>query len=167
MQARSYCVDETLPAPDKCNMRVDHWWALVAKTNKYDLLVKCVNAVLSCFHGPLIEGTFSVMSNVLDDRSSRMQIETYSAIQMVKHELVVQGMSSIQTFHHADPMHATISGELCQNMRNVYQAYVNHKECKKNDREILLKQQGITTSNIKPLSKTKAKDISLQKVSGN
>ena len=38
-------------------------------------------AVLSIFHGPRVEGSFSGMTNIIDPKSDRLDIESYDAMQ--------------------------------------------------------------------------------------
>ena len=70
------------------------WWCSISKT--YPLLFKVVEGVLSIFHGPQVESSFSVMGDVIDPKSSRMDIKTYDAIQSVKYTLrgsqVIKGL---------------------------------------------------------------------------
>ena len=45
------------------------------------------SALLTIFHGPRVESSFSVMGEVMDKKSGRMNISTYTAIQTVKYSL--------------------------------------------------------------------------------
>ena len=44
-------------------------------------------ALLTIFHGPRVESSFSVMGDVMDKKSGRMNEPTYSAIRTVKYSL--------------------------------------------------------------------------------
>ena len=44
-------------------------------------------ALLTIFHGPRVESSFSVMGEVMDKKSGRMNMSTYTAIQTVKYSL--------------------------------------------------------------------------------
>ncbi|GBM80335.1 hypothetical protein AVEN_132898-1 [Araneus ventricosus] len=59
---------------------------------------KMVQAILSCFHGPQVESSFSMMGDVLDKESGNLKIETFSAIQTVKYRLSSQNKSAIDFF---------------------------------------------------------------------
>ncbi|GBL66512.1 hypothetical protein AVEN_259786-1 [Araneus ventricosus] len=88
-----YQVDKFLPSytDEHGNiLRIDLWWAAVFRSNKYCALSKMVRAILSCFHGPQVESSFSMMGDVLDKESGNMKIETFSAIQTVKYRLSSQ-----------------------------------------------------------------------------
>ena len=43
--------------------------------------------LLTIFHGPRVESSFSVMDDIMDKKSGRLNESTYSAIQMVKYSL--------------------------------------------------------------------------------
>ena len=45
---------------------------------------------LTVFHGPRVESSFSVMGHVMDKKSGRMNVSTYSAIQTVKYSLAAK-----------------------------------------------------------------------------
>lgn len=77
MEVRAYTVDENLPGPLACgDEKLDLWWARVHNTGRYPLLTSVVKGVISCFHGPMVEGSFSIMGDVLDDSSANMRMET-------------------------------------------------------------------------------------------
>ena len=45
------------------------------------------SALLTIFHSPRVESSFSVMGEVMDKKSGRMNMSTYTAIQTVKYSL--------------------------------------------------------------------------------
>lgn len=47
---------------------------------KYYLLFKLVTSVLSGFHDSIVESIFSIMGNIIDEKSGRISMETWSAI---------------------------------------------------------------------------------------
>ena len=49
--------------------------------DRYPVIYKMLWPVLSIIHGPRVESTFSVMGNVVDQNSRRMNMKTYGAIQ--------------------------------------------------------------------------------------
>ena len=85
-QVRNYMVDDQLPLVDD-NMALDTWWNLVFSSGRYNTLARVVKPVLSIFHGPAIESSFNIMGDIMDTRSSRMNVETYSSFQTVKYAL--------------------------------------------------------------------------------
>ena len=46
-----------------------------------------MTAALSVFHGARVESSFNVMGDVMDKKSSQMNMETYSSFQDVKYGL--------------------------------------------------------------------------------
>ena len=64
-------------------VRGDNWWWQL--NEKYPVLSKLSLAALTVFHGPRVESSFSVMGDVMDKKSGRMNVSAYSAIQTVKY----------------------------------------------------------------------------------
>ena len=50
-------------------------------------------AVLSTFHRPRVEGSFSGMTDIIDSTSGRLDIESYDAMQTVKSALMANEVS--------------------------------------------------------------------------
>lgn len=50
----------------------------------YPFLFKMVPGILSIFHGPRVESSFNVMGDIIDKKSGRINLETYSTIQDIK-----------------------------------------------------------------------------------
>ena len=94
LEVRKLLVDAQLPsALDSKRDYIDclKWWISVSK--KYLVVFKIVRAVLSIFHGPRVESSFSTMGDIIDKKSERMDIETYAAIQTIKYALVGMNIS--------------------------------------------------------------------------
>ena len=74
-EVHALCVDRNFPSPvnDEDN-EVDclEWWGKIS--DRYSVPFKVVCAVLSIFHGPRVESTFSVMNNMTDQNSERMNM---------------------------------------------------------------------------------------------
>ena len=83
LEARNFQVESKLP-PYAEGQRVDEWWGQVAATNNFNHLARVCLALLTCFDGPQVESTFSVMSQILDPQSARLNITSLHAIQTVK-----------------------------------------------------------------------------------
>lgn len=73
---------------------VDEWWAGV-DPHRYPRLTHPVKVALSSFHGPLVESSFSIMTEMVDQRNTGIEIKTFAAIQTVKHSLKVARKKSI------------------------------------------------------------------------
>lgn len=114
---------------------VDIWWAKVFNMPKYYTLGKIVKAVLSCFHGAQVEGSFNIMSDIIDKRSGRMQIQTYSAIQTVKYKLLAENKSAVQFFHKKNFRCEPVDRKLCYNLRSSRMCYQKELDEKKEKRE--------------------------------
>lgn len=52
-------------------------------------------SLLTCFHGPKVESSFSLMNNILTPENSRINVSTFNAIQTVKYELSAKKKSSV------------------------------------------------------------------------
>ena len=61
------------------------WWGKIS--DQYSVTFKVVCAILSIFHGPRLESTFSIMNNVIDQNLCRTNKETNGAIQDIKYAL--------------------------------------------------------------------------------
>jgi len=79
LEVRKY---QTASLPDfEDNTRIDHWWGKSEVVEKYPCLSSIVHTLLSCFHGPQVEAPFNMMNAILDNKSGRMNMQTYNAIQ--------------------------------------------------------------------------------------
>lgn len=85
LEIHRYQVDHSLPPPKKDD--VSSWWIEIDNSQKYPLLSRMALALLTCFHGPKVESSFSAMNNIITPGSSRMNVSTFDAIQSVKYEL--------------------------------------------------------------------------------
>ena len=158
LEAHQFHTDAQLPAAD-AQTRLDVWWTSVFETGRYPALSKCVMALLSCFHGPLVEGSFSCMSNIMDSTSARMGIRTFSSLQTVKYALLAKEKTSIEFFKKDDFLHDKVSGNLVRNMRNAHKCFVLEQEDAKKERE--RKKEQLKLSKEKITSKRKAKELFL------
>ena len=64
--------------------------------------------MLSCFHGPRVEGSFNTMGDVIDPKSCRMNVQTYSAIQTVKYGLRAEQKTALKKFTRTDYLHEKV-----------------------------------------------------------
>ena len=67
------------------------WWSLLEK--KYPLVFKMIVATVPIFHGPQVESSFSMMTDVINMKSGRLNTGTYEAIQTVKYSLMASHVS--------------------------------------------------------------------------
>ena len=95
IQVRKMMIDNTLPAATDDNgddADIVKWYSHLSK--KYPAVHKMAMSVLSIFHGPKLESSFSGMGHVIDKKTNRMCNRTYSAIQTVKYSLRAQCLIS-------------------------------------------------------------------------
>ena len=115
-EARSYSASHTIEADPK--QPIDQWWDGLKE--RYPLLCQGALALLSCFHGPLVESSFSSMSEILDCYSARTSIETFSAIQDVRHYLSAREVTAVGHFSKKEPLLQPIDPKLKVNMINAH-----------------------------------------------
>ena len=123
-------VDPTLPPAlvEKKFVRADTWWFKLE--DKYLLLSQMSLALLTIFHGPKAESSFSVMGDVMDKKSGRMNVSTYSAIQTVKYSLNAKlshafRRKSAQVFQRSDRLKSLAMSEVVEGIRNSKKVYKN------------------------------------------
>ena len=124
-EVHALCVDRNFPSPvnDEDN-EVDclEWWGKIS--DRYSVLFKVVCAVLSIFHGPRVESTFSVMNNVIYQNSGRMNMEIYGAIQDIKYALKTrkpcEENQSVKVFSHSDRRYSPVDPKISICMRHSY-----------------------------------------------
>lgn len=166
LQVHRFQVDNKLPAADD-DTRVDVWWASVMATGRYSALCSIVKAVLSIFHGPQVESSFNLMGDIMDQKSSRMTVETFSSIQTVKYWLRSTGNSATASYRRADALHDPVDNDLCQNMRvaaSTYKQVLQQKrEAKEEKRERLqLKDNVISKAQAKIQVEEKEKNTRIK-----
>ena len=123
---------------------------------RYPALSKLVKALLSCFHGPQVEGSFSSMGNILDSIANRMTVQTFSAIQSIKYSLRAADKTSVEYFGKEDYLHDRVDGDIVRNMRGVYKVY--SREQVHANAENVQKKEKFGVSEGKVISKRKAAD---------
>ena len=72
-------MDKTLPSPldvDDNEVPQDGWWTEVFQQGKYPHLSAMFKAMMSCFHGPQVEGSFNTKGDIIAEKSCRMDIGT-------------------------------------------------------------------------------------------
>ena len=106
-ECRKIMVHPTFPPAlvEKKFVRADTWWFKLK--DKYPLLSKMSLVLLTIFYGPRVESSFSVMDDIMDKKSGRMNVSTYSAIQTVKYSLDAKTShafkpKSVQVFQRSD-----------------------------------------------------------------
>ena len=86
------------PSPVSRRESMVEWRAHVFdKPDKYPSLCAMVKCCLFIFHGPRVE-SFSLMNDVIDQRSGNMNVSTCNAIQTVKYTLQSREKTAVQLF---------------------------------------------------------------------
>lgn len=156
LEIRKYQTD-TLPYFDVDSSRIDKWWCSEEVTCKYPALSKMAKALLSCFHGPQVESSFSVMNDIIDSKSGKLKIETYSAIQNVKYSIKASNKSSLEYFCKKDYLHDKIDRRLLMNMQSARSHY--KVQLASNQAALAEKKQELEIKATKVLSKRKANEL--------
>jgi hypothetical protein len=156
MEARKFQTDTTIPDMEE-GERIDVWWGKAEIQKKYPCLSKMVKSVLSCFHGPQVESSFNIMNDVIDSKSGRINIETYSAIQNVKYGLKSAEMSAVEYFKKKDYLHEKVDASLCANFRSSCRQYKAVLARKKEESE--QRKQTLDITKDKVLAKRKSKEL--------
>ena len=129
-ECRKIMFDITLPQAIvvKKPVRADIWWAQLK--DKYPLLSKISLAVLTIFHALRVESSFSVMGDVMDKKSGRMNVATYSSIQTIKYGLSakvsnskISKPKSVQLFQRSDRLKSPVMKEIVTEIRNSKKVY--------------------------------------------
>ncbi len=110
--------------------RVDSWWNVVRKTERYPVLCKLALSALCPFHGPQVESAFSVMSNIMQAKSANLSVETYESYQAVKYNLKAMQVSAIQHYSR-NTKESPVNIQLCRNVKlssKRYRALLKEKE---------------------------------------
>ena len=130
LEITKYLVDAQLPSTA---LRLDHYWLEVQKTERYPLLCSYAMPLLTIFHGPQVEGSFSTMGDIIDPKSCRTNIETYSAIQTVKYGLRARKTTAVGYLSKKDVLHDQVSPALISNMTQAYKRTLAERTEKKEE----------------------------------
>ncbi|GBM95581.1 hypothetical protein AVEN_207042-1 [Araneus ventricosus] len=57
---------------------------------------------LTCFHGPKVETSFSIMNNIITSGTSRLNITTLNALQTVMYHLLAEEKYFVDYFYKSD-----------------------------------------------------------------
>ena len=116
LQVHRYNVDSNLNTP--ANDNIDEYWCSVEKTGRYPKLCRIIFSVLSIITAPKVESLFSIMNNVIDQHSTRMNIETASMIQTIKYHLKSHRVSAHTFFDiKHDDFNSSMDAHLYKNMK--------------------------------------------------
>ena len=103
-----------------------------------------VFVLLSCFSCPVVESSFSIMGNVMDETTTRLNIESLNAIQTIKYWLSAKNQSAIETFQKEDYMHEAVGSKLVKNMNEAAKAMKEANQEELNKKNVSMTSLGIT-----------------------
>ena len=101
-----------------------------------------------------MEDSFSVMGDIMDKKSGRMNVETYSAIQTVKYSLTAKASKSskkqktIQFFHREDRLKSPVAKKLVKDIRSTKKLYEEDLEQRKSAKQGPQNNIQITKKNV-------------------
>ena len=153
---------ESLPSALEENdvpVQLDLWWGKIFQTSSYPVLSQVFKACLSIFSGPHVESSFSLMSNIIDKWSNRMNIDTYNAMMTIKYSL--QSKSSSEIYRRPDVLYDLIDKKICYYVRTSHSRY--KKRMHKNQLE---KKKGAVSRGVKVwtcIFKTRTKTKTIKK----
>ena len=153
-EIRAYQVDSNIQNLEGL-VDVESFWTGVFKMKqddglKYPFLSKLVNAVLTCFYGPHVEGAFNLMDKIVTSNRTSLNIEGLDSVQTVKYYLMSKKASISDVFGTKNPMEEPIAKEFAHNLiksRSFYQETLNNKNEINNLTEIDEEALSIATSN--------------------
>ena len=94
----SLLVDPLLPSiirkdreGNDIEVRCLDWW--ISLEFRYPKCFKMATIVLSIFHDPRVDGSVSGMTDIIDSKSGRLDIQSYHAMQTVKYAMMANQVS--------------------------------------------------------------------------
>ncbi|GBO22599.1 hypothetical protein AVEN_99280-1 [Araneus ventricosus] len=136
---------------------VDLWWRI---PQNILLLSRMTFALLTCFHEPKVESSFSIMNNVITPGSNTLNVSTFNAMQCIKYELRSQKKkkkkkSAVCMFSKHDFLKEKVDPKLVRNVRNSRNVYFVKLKQNKSLREERIKE--LNASKEKALTKKSCK----------
>ena len=142
-EVRAYQIDDDLVLLANIyveeDSRVDvDWWSRVAflknteRGVRYPTLIKLVKALLSIFTGPLVEGSFNLMDDILEADRCRMIVETYESLAIIKSTMKARNWTASTML---------IDQPLRRSCLSSYQNYQLHLQKKKASEHALKKKR--------------------------
>ena len=141
----NYVVDSDLPNLQNFE-QLDIWQNKLFETKRYPVLSSIERAFLSIFIRLMVENLFSMINDIIDSRYGRIEINTYSAIMIVKYQLKSAGVIASSKFYRKDILRDPIDRNLCY-MRTSCSWYKKRLSTK---RESMLKGQRKLRANENP-----------------
>lgn len=137
-----FSVDLTLPRYKEGDGIVEWWGHVFDQPGKYPTLSALAKCCFSIFHGPRVESSFSLMNEVIDERSGNMNVETFNAIQTVKYTLRSRGQTAMQMFQRSDVKFGEVDRIMCRNINNAAATYKQKLKAKATERQLQHRKYG-------------------------
>ncbi|XP_033930621.1 uncharacterized protein [Pseudochaenichthys georgianus] len=128
-------VDLTIPSFKEGESMVEWWGHVFDKPDKCPSLSAMVTCCLSIFHGPRVESSFSLMNEVIDQRSGNMNVPTFNAIQTVKYTLQSRGKTAVQLFRREDVKFGEVDRTLCKNINSAAATYKRQQKMNQKEKQ--------------------------------
>ena len=108
-------IDSNLPPACVENkaVRLDKWWSVIFDGGLYVELSKLIKACLSIFTSPHVEQSFSIMNNLINTKTNRLDIETYSAMATTRYQLISKKSRALTQFRRKDVLHDPVDKNVC------------------------------------------------------
>ena len=119
----------------------------------YPLLKTLISALLSIFSGPLVESTFNIMDDIVEKDRSKLNVENYEAVAIIKTTLKKKKVSAVSMVVSANTKKSCIKVYVTYQQFLVKKKEAAEKKKKKKKRDEKLK------ASVLLLKKEKAKRI--------
>ena len=160
-QVQDYHACNTLPHAHE-KSKLDKWWAIVMRKGYFPVLCKLVKSLLSCFHGPVVESSFSIMGNIIKPQTASLDCKTFDAIQTVKYSMKAAKKTPVQYFIKEDFIHDKVDPVLVTNVTSSYKQWKVLNEEKKDEKNT--KNEVLGLKKDKVISKHQAKKMKSQEM---
>lgn len=149
--------------PTGQEVALDKWWANVFALKRYPAVERIVSACLSVFTGPKVEASFSMMNNIITEKSAQMALSTYEAIQATKYRLISVNKTTCQLYDRPDKVHSPVDPSLAYHMQKAYSKLcASLKERKlaqaEKDKALGVAQQPVSSVTVKKRARKGAHD---------
>ena len=110
---------------DKKPVQPDIWWHEVFSKNDLPKLQEVISLGLSLFTGPIVEGTFSEVQNIVTDKRNCLQDRSVSAILSVRSAVKADGRS-LEAMFPVGP-DASINPKMVRAIRYAYKTWLDRE----------------------------------------
>ena len=105
------------PPFDEKENRIDVWYSSNIFKGSYSVLSRVLKSCMSCFHGPQVESSFNIMSDVIDIKSGNMSMKTFDAYQTIRYGLSAVSKTATEFFKKEDFLRDSVKSDLTTNVQ--------------------------------------------------